>query len=109
MQSEEDIRKDLKLFEKFFQRLTIAKEREIALARTGKMLASGEIKDMKELAVNIESLFGRNSTITNFRLKKIFEAEKSKYELNMKGWKNRKDYALQAFERMLKSKKSEEQ
>jgi len=109
MQSDEDIKKDLKIFERFFQRLTVTKEREIALARTGKMLPSGEIREMRDLESNIEALFARNTTITNFRMKKIFEAEKSKYELNMKGWKNRKDYALLALERALKNKKDWEQ
>jgi len=107
MESEEDIRKDLKLFKKFFQRLLIEKEREIALARTGKILPAGEIREMREIEANIESIFARNSNISNFRIRKLFEAEKNKYELNIKGWKNRKDYALQAFERFIKEKKSE--
>ena len=108
MRSEEDIRRDLKLFQKLYQRLLIQKEREVGLARNGKMLSPGEIREMRELEANIEALFDRNSNITNFRIRKLFESEKSKYELSMKGWKNRKDYSLQAFEKFSKEKKLNE-
>ena len=104
MRTDDDVRRDLKQFQKLFQRLLVEKEREVALARSDKMLFAAEIREMREIEANIEAIFERNSIITNFRVKKLIEAEKSKYELSMKGWKNRKDYALQVFEKLLKKK-----
>ena len=104
MRTDDDVRRDLKQFQKYFQRLLVEKEREVALARSGKMLSAGEIREMRSIEGNIEAIFERNSIITNFRVRKLIEAEKSKYELNMKGWKNRRQYALQAFEKLLKNK-----
>jgi|SRR3989338_6641434 len=104
MRTDDDVRMDLKQFQKLFQRLLVEKEREVALARSDKMLFAAEIREMREIEANIEAIFERNSIITNLRVKKLIEAEKSKYELSMKGWKNRKDYALQVFEKLLKKK-----
>ena len=109
MRTDDDVRRDLKQFQKYFQRLLVEKEREVALARSGKMLSASEIREMRSIEANIEAIFERNSFITNFRIRKLIEAEKSKYELSMKGWKNRREYALQAFEKLLKNKNIQEE
>ena len=104
MRKDEDVRKDIMQIRNLFNRLRITKEREIVMARLGKMINPGEIREMNELGANIESIIKRNTSIINFRTRKLFEAEKSNYEMTAKSWENRKKFALLALERNLKEK-----
>ena len=107
MRKDEDIKKDIMQIRNLFNRLRIMKEREIVMTRLGKMVNPGEIREMNELAANIESIIKRNTAIVNFRTRKLFEAEKSNYEMTAKSWENRKKFAILTLERNIKEKSKE--
>ncbi len=107
MRKDEDIRKDITQIRTLFNRLRIMREREIVMTRLGKMVNPGEIREMNELSANIEAIIKRNTAIINFRTRKLFEAEKSNYEMTVKSWENRKKFALLTLERRIKKSKEE--
>ncbi|RMF93007.1 MAG: hypothetical protein D6734_11005 [Candidatus Schekmanbacteria bacterium] len=107
MRTDEDVKKDIMQIKNLFNRLRVMKEREIVMTRLGKMINPGEIREMNELASNIEAIIRRNTSIVNFRTRKLFEAEKYNYEMTVKSWENRKKMALAALERNLKEKDKE--
>lgn len=104
MRNDEEIRKDIQQIKLLIERLRSMREREIVMTRMGRMPNHGEIREMNDLSASIEASIKRNATIINFSTRKIFEALKNSYEMNMKSWENRKKFALQAFERDIKKK-----
>ena len=107
MRKDEDIRKDIMQIKNLFNRLRMMKEREIVMTRMGKMVSTAEIREINELAANIESIIKRNTSINSFRTRVLFDAEKSNYEMTSKSWENRKKFALLALERSIKEKDKE--
>lgn len=107
MRKDEDVRKDIMQIKTLFNRLRVMREREIVMTRIGKMVTTGEIREMNEIAANIESVIKRNTSIISFRTRMLFDAEKSNYEMAAKSWENRKKFALSALERRIKEKEKE--
>ena len=93
------LRKDIKTVKILFERLRIKKEMEIALARTGKRLPASMIRERRDLETNIDALMKRHTNITQLTVRCMFDAEQSRFESMMRGWKTRLSSAIMTAER----------